>query len=62
MALSMSVHVTRRELRLAEAWLRKEMTGEAPEQRISPIEIAILQHRPALKRNASNTQPKRIPH
>jgi len=28
MALSMPVHVVRRELRLAEAWLRKEMTCE----------------------------------
>jgi RNA polymerase sigma factor (TIGR02999 family) len=27
-ALSMPVHVVRRELRLAEVWLRKEMTGE----------------------------------
>ena len=26
-ALSMSVHVVRRELRLAQAWLRKEMAG-----------------------------------
>ena len=27
-ALSMPVHVVRRELRLAHAWLRKEMAGE----------------------------------
>ena len=33
MALSMPVHVARRELRLAEAWLRREMTGEDPEPR-----------------------------
>jgi DNA-directed RNA polymerase specialized sigma24 family protein len=25
--LSMSVHIVRRELRLAQAWLRKEMAG-----------------------------------
>ncbi len=29
MALSIPVHTVRRELRLAEAWLRKEMAGEA---------------------------------
>ncbi len=29
-ALSIPVHTVRRELRLAEAWLRKEMAGEAP--------------------------------
>jgi hypothetical protein len=28
MALSIPVHVVRRELRLAQAWLRKEMAGE----------------------------------
>jgi RNA polymerase sigma factor (TIGR02999 family) len=28
MALSKPVHIVRRELRLAQAWLRKEMTGE----------------------------------
>ena len=33
MALSMPVHVARRELRLAEAWLRREMTAEDPEPR-----------------------------
>jgi len=27
-ALSLPVHVVRRELRLAQAWLRKEMAGE----------------------------------
>ncbi len=29
-ALSKPVHVVRRELRLAQAWLRKEMSGEVP--------------------------------
>src|SRR4029453_6506109 len=29
-ALSIPVHTVRRELRLAQAWLRKEMAGEAP--------------------------------
>jgi RNA polymerase sigma factor (TIGR02999 family) len=29
-ALSMPVHVVRRELRLAQAWLRKEIAGEGP--------------------------------
>jgi RNA polymerase sigma-70 factor, ECF subfamily len=32
-ALSMPVHAARRELRLAEAWLRREMTGETLEPR-----------------------------
>ena len=29
MALSIPVHIVRRELRLAHAWLRREMAGEA---------------------------------
>jgi RNA polymerase sigma factor (TIGR02999 family) len=33
MALSMTVHAARRELRLAEVWLRSEMTGEGSESR-----------------------------
>jgi len=35
-ALSVPVHVVRRELRLAEAWLRKEMAGDDSHARTSP--------------------------
>jgi RNA polymerase sigma-70 factor, ECF subfamily len=35
-ALSMPVHVVRRELRLAEVWLRKEMAGEDSDARTPP--------------------------
>jgi hypothetical protein len=36
MALSMPVHVVRSQLRLAEAWLRKEMTSADSDARTSP--------------------------
>ena len=35
MALSMTVHTARRQLRLAEVWLRREMTGEVSMSRSS---------------------------
>lgn len=37
-ALSIPVHVVRRELRLARAWLRKEMTGQDPDPVTLPSE------------------------
>jgi DNA-directed RNA polymerase specialized sigma24 family protein len=45
MALSLPVHVVRRELRLAEAWLRTEMAGDTPGARTLPHAETFPVHR-----------------